>query len=69
MSLALHMPIFKNFQLNEALGETLKQKLSLIATIKAPFYWKLFKIGMPSAKDIRKGVLILRVRPCHAHTA
>ena len=27
----------------------------------SPFYWKLFKIGMPSAKDIRKDVLIFQV--------
>ena len=27
---------------------------------KAPFYWKLFKIGMRSAKEIRKDVLIFK---------
>ena len=28
---------------------------------EAPFYWKLFKIGMPSVKYMRKDVLIFQV--------
>ena len=33
----------------------------LTVSPKAPFYWKLFKICMRSAKDIRKDVLIFQV--------
>ena len=34
-------------------GGALKQKLPIFTIIEAPFYWKLLKIGIRSAKDIR----------------
>ena len=54
-------------------GEELSNKNSTFIAVKrdyfglrvspeAPFYWKLFKIGIRSAKDIRKDVLIFQVK-------
>ena len=72
MSLALRVPIFKSFQKNGATGEALKQNFStfyynkignfcLRVPPEAPFYWKLLKICIQNAKDMRKDVPILQV--------
>ena len=60
MSLALAIPILNNFQLNGASGVK-RDNFCLRVSPEAPFYWKLFKIGIRSAKDIRKDVLIFQV--------
>ena len=62
--MALRKPIFNNFQQNFC--------LRVPPDPEAPFYWKLFKIGMPSAKDIKKMYSFFKfegAHPCPAHTA
>ena len=72
MPLSLSMPIWSNFQLNGALGETGKPPDPLFCfknrwsegfrvSHKAPFNWKLLKIGILSDKGMGKNYLIFEV--------
>ena len=66
MSLALRLPILNNFGTNSqtkiaTFYYNKSDNFCLRVPPEAPFNWKLFKIGMASAKDIRKDVLIFQV--------